>query len=110
MHKIIKKKMYFTLQLIIHLAVQSRGVPEGALNGAPKDALSDLHKNAKEGAFEVARKGAFEVTVKLHLWLHLLVQSLVHKCLQNGSYNGGPDPALEGTLDVGLNIRLEWTP
>ena len=39
------KKIHFTLQLIIHLIVQSRGAPEGTFDGAPKDALSDLHKD-----------------------------------------------------------------
>ena len=43
---------------MIHLTVQSRMAPEGALNGAPKDALSKLHKNAQESAFEVKLKNA----------------------------------------------------
>ena len=48
------KKIHFTLQLIIHLIVQSRGAPEGPFDGAPKDALSDLHKD----------------TMKMHVKLH----------------------------------------
>ena len=75
------KKMHFTLQLIIHLIVQSRGAPEGTFDGAPKDAFSDLHKDAQEDACEVAPKGVIE----LHLWLHLLIQLLMRKCIQNGS-------------------------
>ena len=33
MHKNVKKKMHFTLQLMFHLTVQSRGTPEGILDG-----------------------------------------------------------------------------
>ena len=71
MHKNVKKKMHFTLQLMILLTVQSRGVPEGIIDGAPKDALSDLHKDAQEGTFEVALKGILEVTLELHLFMQL---------------------------------------
>ena len=46
MHKIVKKNMHFTPQLMIHMTVQSRGAPEGTPDGAPKDALSDLHNDA----------------------------------------------------------------
>ena len=67
MSKNAKKKMHFTLQLMIHLIVQSRGAPEGTFDGAPKDNLSDLHKNSQEGVFEVALKGALEVALELHL-------------------------------------------
>ena len=38
------------------------------------------------------------------------MQSLIQKCLQNGSYNGGSDAALEGTIDDGLNVELDWRP
>ena len=41
---------HFRLQLIIHLTVQSRGAPEGSLEGAPKDALHNFHKHAQEDA------------------------------------------------------------
>ena len=58
MNKNLKKKMNFTLQLMIHLIVQSRGAPEGIFDGALKDALSNLHKYAQVGACEVALKGA----------------------------------------------------
>ena len=34
----------------------------------------------------------------------------MHKCVQNCSYNGGPDAALKGALDGGLNVGLEWGP
>ena len=63
-------KMYFTLQLMIHLAEQSRGAPKYTFR----------HKDAQQSAFEVAHKGALEVALELHLWLHLLMQSLIHKC------------------------------
>ena len=39
-HKYVKKKMHFTLQLMIHLTVQSRAANEGTFNGAPMDALT----------------------------------------------------------------------
>ena len=35
------------------------------------------------------------------------MQSLMHKCVQNGSSNGGLDAALEGSLDDVLHVRLE---
>ena len=54
MYKNVKEKMHFILHLMIHLTVQSRGAPEGTLEGAPNDALSNLHKDVQEGAFEVA--------------------------------------------------------
>ena len=94
MHINVKKKMHFTLQLMIHFATQSRG--------APKDTLHDLHKDALEDAFKIA--------LELHLWLHFLMQSLMHKCVQNGSSNIGTDAVLEGAKDSGLNIGLEWGP
>ena len=43
----------------------------------------------------------------LHLWLRLLMQSLIYIFLHNGSFKGGPDVALEGAVDVGLNVRLK---
>ena len=46
---------------MIHFRVQSRGAPEGTLEGAPKDAFSNLHKDAQKGIFEVALKCAREV-------------------------------------------------
>ena len=61
MYKNVKEKMHFSLPLMIHLTVQSRGAPEGTLEGAPNDALNNLHKDAQEGAFEVTLKGALEV-------------------------------------------------
>ena len=63
MHKNMKKKMHFTLQLMIYLTVQPRSAPVGKFDGAPKDALRELHKDAQ--------KGALEVVLELHLWLHL---------------------------------------
>ena len=74
MQKNVKKKMHFTLQLMIHLIVQSRGAPKCKFDGAPKHALRDLHKDAQKGACQVALKGAREVAVALHLWFHLLMQ------------------------------------
>ena len=50
----MKKKIHFTLQLMIYLTVKSRGPPEGKFDGAPKDNLWDLHKDAQKGALEVA--------------------------------------------------------
>ena len=81
-NKNVKEKMHFILPLMIHLTVQSRGAPEGTLEGAPNDALSNLHKDAQEGAFEVVLKGALEIGIGLHLWLHLLMQSLIYKFLK----------------------------
>ena len=48
MHKNVKKKMHFTLHLMIHVTVQSRGAPDGTFDGAPKDTLSDLDKDVEE--------------------------------------------------------------
>ena len=62
-----KKKMHFTLQLMIHLRVQSRAASEGTFDGAPKYSYKDLHKDAQESSFEVALKGATEVALELHL-------------------------------------------
>ena len=109
MHKYVKKKMHFIrLQLMIHLILQSRGTPDGTLDGAPKNTLIDLHKDAQESAFEVALKGGPMLEIELDMWLHLLMQSLIHKCKQSGSSNGGPDAGLKGALHVGLNVGLEW--
>ena len=38
------------------------------------------------------------------------MQSLIHKFVQNSSFNGGPDAALEGALDDGLNVTLKGAP
>ena len=59
---------------MIHLTVQSRGVPDNTFDGTPKVSLSDIHKDAQEGACEVLLKGALEVALEFHLWLHLLMQ------------------------------------
>ena len=45
MPKSVKKKLHFTLELMIHLSVKWRGATEDTFDGAPKDALSDLHKD-----------------------------------------------------------------
>ena len=90
--------------------MQSRGATEGILDGANTDALSNLHKDAQKGVSEAARKDALEVPFELHLWLQLLMQSLMHKCLQNGSYNCGPEAVLERILDGRLNVGLECAP
>ena len=34
----------------------------------------------------------------------------MHKCVQNGSSNDGPDATLEGALDGRLNGGFEWAP
>ena len=40
-----------------------------------------------------------------------LVDAIVNlHILPNGSFNGGPDIALEGALDVDLNVALEGAP
>ena len=61
MHKYVKKKMDFTLHLMIHLTVQSRGAPEAIFYRTPKDALRLM------GACEVSLKGILEVALELHL-------------------------------------------
>ena len=62
----MRKKTHFTLQLMIHLTVQSRGAPEHTLDGAPKDALSNLHNDSQDGACEVSLKGTLEVALEFH--------------------------------------------
>ena len=71
MYKYLKEKMYFMVQIMIHLTVQSRGAPEGTLDDAPNDILSSLHKDAQERVFEVALNCALKVALGLHLWVHL---------------------------------------
>ena len=88
--------------------MQSRSAPGGRFDDAPKDTLSDLHKDAQEGVCEVALKGALEVAFELHLWLHFLMQWLMHECVQNVSSNGGPAAALESAIDGELNVGFEW--
>ena len=78
MHKNVKKKMHSTLQLMIHLTVQSRIAPEGTFDGASKDALSDLNNDVQESAFEVALKRAFEVALELHLWLQAVGDAIIN--------------------------------
>ena len=63
MHKNVKKKMHSTLQLMIHLTVQSRIAPEGTFDGASKDALSNLHKDAQERSCEAALKVILEIAM-----------------------------------------------
>ena len=74
MHRNVKRKMHFMLQLMIHLTEQSKFVPEGTFDGSTKEALSSLHKDAQESALEVALKSALEVALESHLWLYLLMQ------------------------------------
>ena len=102
--------MYFIKQLIIYLAVQSMGAPEVTFDGAAQDAHSNLYRDAEQGAFEVVLNGTLEVSLELYLCLHLILQSLMYKCIQNGSSDGGLFAALEGELDGGLNVGLEWVP
>ena len=90
------------LQLMIHLAAQLRGAPEGTFDGAPKDTLSDLHvvldfhlwlhlltlvdgSSENTPTFEVEIKGALEVTTELHLKILMLVYLLEQKSSQNNS-------------------------
>ena len=47
-----------------------------------RDALSNLHKVAHKGVYEVALKGVLEAGLKLRLWLYLLMQLLIRKCVQ----------------------------
>ena len=35
------------------------------------------------------------------------MQLLTDKCAQNGSFDHGPDAAIEGALDGGLNVGFE---
>ena len=86
--------------------MQSRCASEGTFDSLPKDTLSNLHKDAQEGACEVALKGALKVALELHL----LIQWLIHECVQNISCNGGPAAALKGEIDGGLNVGFEWVP
>ena len=104
MHKNVKKKMHFTLQLMIHLPVPSRGAPEGTFDCVLKNALRVM------GACEIALKGTLEVPLELHLWLHLLMQQLMGKFLQNGSSNDEPDAALEGAFCGELNVEFARAP
>ena len=97
--------MHFTLHLMIHLTMQSRGAPECTFNGRSKNALSDL-----DGACEVALNSAFEVALEQRLWLLFLMQLLTHICVQNGSSTGGPDATLKGALVGRLNVGFEWVP
>ena len=73
------------------------------LGAAPRDPLSNLHK---EGAFEITIKDETEAAFELHLWFHLFMKSLMHKCVQIGSPNAEPDAVLEG----GLKVALEREP
>ena len=93
---------------MIHLTMQSRGALEGTFDGAPKHDLNDLHKDPQEGASKVALQGAPEVALELHLWLHVSMQSLMNKYVQNRSSNGGSDASLEDVLDGGIHVGLEW--
>ena len=70
MHKIVKKKIHFKHQLMIHLPVQSRVATEGTFDGAPKGALKDLHKDAQKGACEVALKGSLEVVAVINAQMY----------------------------------------
>ena len=72
--------------------------------------MVQIRMHLQKGVSEAARKDALEVPFELHLWLQLLMQSLMHKCLQNGSYNCGPEAALERILDGRLNVGLECAP
>ena len=56
--------MHFTLQLMIHLTMQSRGAPDGTFNGRFNNALSDLHIDVQDGTCDVALNSAFEVAPK----------------------------------------------
>ena len=104
MHKNVKKKMHFLLQLMIHLPVPSRGAPEGTYDCVLKDALRVM------GACEIALKGALEIPFELHLWLHLLMQQLMDKFQQNSLSNGEPDAALEGARGGELNVEFARAP
>ena len=48
--------------------------------------------------------------LKVHLRYHFLMQQLLHKSVQIGSFNGGPDAALKDALDGGLNVALKCVP
>ena len=57
------------------------GEPDNTPGIASKGPRQDLYKDAQKGAPEVALKAAIQVT----LGLHLLIQLLVHKSVQNDS-------------------------
>ena len=52
----------------------------------------------------------------MHLKLRLsspvvaLVDAMINKQMCTQWFNGGPDAALEGVLDGGLNVGFEWAP
>ena len=58
---------------------------------AVDDPLDIAIKSAPEGTLEVTPKDTLEISFELQLWLHLVMQALIHKCVQNGSSNDGPD-------------------
>ena len=97
-----EEKDPFYAGLMIHLTVQSIGAPEGTFDGAPTDA-----QKCTRSAFEVPLKGALEVAHEMHLWLYLLMHSLIHKGARNNSSKGGPDDLLESALNGALNVGLE---
>ena len=37
----------------------------------------------------------------------LVIQSLIYRFVQNGSFNGGSDATLEGTLNSGVNVAFD---
>ena len=101
MYKNVKGKMYFMLHLMIHLTVQSRGGPEGTLEGASNDALSHLHKDAQEGAFVIER-GCTWVALMV-----VLVDAIINLQICRKWFNGGPNAALQGVIDGAFNVALD---
>ena len=53
-------------------------------------ALSNLHKDLQGDVFEFTLTIVIEVALVLHLWLHVLVYSLIYKNGRSYSSKGGP--------------------
>ena len=63
MHKNLKKKVHFTLQLMIQLTVQSKDAPDDTLDGAPRMHLAI--------SIKMHKKVHLRLHVRVHLRLHL---------------------------------------
>ena len=79
-----------------------KGAQYAALEGTPF--FSEAFKISQKGE---DKDGGFEVSLGSNLWLHFLVQSLMHKSAPHNSSNGEFDGSLEGSLNGGLDVALE---
>ena len=98
MHNKVKKRMYLTFYLVMHvnmkLLVQFEGVSDVSSEDVP--------------TFDFEIKGALEVRSELHLKVHTLMHLLVQKSAQKGTF----DVAVDGTLDCAMkgapaNLRFD---